>query len=152
MSEPFEVALDPVGAGDAMQRLDRATCLELLATVPMARIGISVAALPVILPVNIALSHPPGGREPVIVIRSGAGSKLSAATSRTVVAVEADHYDPAAHTGWSVLVQGESRILDGTDDLGWASALSLRSWALPAADCFIAVSIDLVSGRRLGLA
>ena len=80
------------------------------------------------------------------------GTKLSAAASHAVVAVEADHYDPFSHTGWSVLVQGESRILESPFELEWASALPLRPWARPEADCFIAVPADLVTGRRLGLA
>ena len=141
----------PPADGNALASVDRSTCLRLLATVPMARIGISVGALPVILPVNITLAQPPDLGEPLIVIRSGVGTKLSAAASRAVVAVEADHYDPMAHTGWSVLVQGESRILDRPGEQEWASTLPLRPWAQPATECFIAVSTDVVSGRRLGL-
>lgn len=38
-----------------MEKLTRAQCLELMATVPVGRIGVSVKALPVILPVNFVL-------------------------------------------------------------------------------------------------
>ena len=154
MTEPFAQSTPVLSApthGRVLESLDRSTCLELLATVAMARIGVTVGALPVILPVIVTLAHPSPDGDPVIVIRSGVGTRLSAAASRAVVAVEADHYDPISHTGWSVLVQGESRILDSPREREWASALPLRPWADPGADCFIAVPADLVTGRRLGL-
>lgn len=40
---------------ETVEKLTRAQCLELMATVPVGRIGVSVRALPVILPVNFVL-------------------------------------------------------------------------------------------------
>ena len=136
----------------ALRTLDRTTCLQLLGTVPVARIGITVNVPPVILPVNVTLAEPLVDGEPVIVIRTGRGTELSAAALGAVVAVEADHYDPMAHVGWSVLVQGRSRIVDGDRELEWAARLPLRPWAQPGAECFIVVSTEVITGRRFGSA
>jgi nitroimidazol reductase NimA-like FMN-containing flavoprotein (pyridoxamine 5'-phosphate oxidase superfamily) len=64
-----------------LETLDRDECLRLLATVPVGRIGLSIGALPAILPVNFAMVGSS------IVIRTVVGSKLDAATRHAVVAV-----------------------------------------------------------------
>lgn len=117
--------------------------LGLLASVPIARIGLSMNALPVVLPVNFVVD----GDQ--LIIRSAAGSKLDAALSHAVVAVEADNFDPISHCGWSVLVRGTSRVITMPAELAHARALTLRPWANEATDRFIAISTDLVSGRRI---
>ncbi|MEV0831043.1 pyridoxamine 5'-phosphate oxidase family protein [Nonomuraea rubra] len=60
-------------------------------------------ALPAVQPVAF---HLDGER---IVIRTGIGSKLAAATRNAVVAFEADEFDPEERTGWSVTVIGHAR-------------------------------------------
>jgi len=152
--QPADIgALDP-GAPDldinGLEDLDRPTCFALLATVPVARIGVTIRALPVILPVNFALATRLPGEDPLLVVRSSRGTKLSAAAINSVVALEADSYDLTTHAGWSVLVQGSSRIIDDADELAWAMTLPLRPWAIREAECHIAISTDLVSGRRFG--
>lgn len=126
-----------------MEILGREECLELLRTQPVARLGLSVQALPVIVPVNFVL------RDDEIVICTSPGSKLAAACDRSVVALEVDDYDSMSHTGWSVLVQGGSRVLSEVDEVDDASHLWLRPWANPSANRWIAVSTDLISGRRI---
>jgi nitroimidazol reductase NimA-like FMN-containing flavoprotein (pyridoxamine 5'-phosphate oxidase superfamily) len=71
-----------------LETLDRGECLRLMATVPVGRIGVSIGALPAILPVNLALVGAS------IVIRTVPGTKLDAATRRPVVAFEVDSYAP----------------------------------------------------------
>jgi nitroimidazol reductase NimA-like FMN-containing flavoprotein (pyridoxamine 5'-phosphate oxidase superfamily) len=145
-------AWTPTGPLDAhgLECLDRTTCLRLLGDAAVARIGVTMGALPVVLPVNFTLARPAPGDEPVLVVRTGRGTKLSAAAAHAIVAVETDQYDPIDHAGWSVLVQGESRIVDRPDEIEWAAALPLRPWAIPDAECFIAISTAIVSGRRFG--
>jgi hypothetical protein len=146
-------AIDRLGrAFDAngIEILDRTTCFQLLATVPIARMGVTIRALPVILPVNFALARRHHDDQPLLIVRSSRGTKLSVAAEGTVVAMEADGYEPLTHAGWSVLVQGSSRIIDDPDELAWAGTLPLRPWANPEAECYIAISTDLVSGRRFG--
>ena len=126
-----------------LEIMDRAECLELLATVPVGRLGLSVDALPVIVPVNFCLDADR------IVIGTGEGSKLDAAVAGAVVAFEADHWDPIDHSGWSVLVQGATSVVTDPADLDRCRDLPLRPWGQPEDLRFVSVSIDLVSGRRL---
>jgi len=133
-----------------VHRIDREECLALLAAEPVARIGISLHALPVILPVNFVLTTQPGSSDPVVVIRSNEGTKLDTALHHSIVAVEADGFDPLSHAGWSVLVQGHSRVLDDPDELAWAQELALEPWADHLAARFIVVDAEVISGRRFG--
>ena len=129
--------------GHGLEVLDRDECLRLLASVPVGRLGLSVDALPVIVPVNFAVD---GDR---LVIGTGEGSKLDAAMAGSVVCLETDRWDPMGHDGWSVLVQGTTSIVDDPDDVARCRALPLRPWGRPEALRYITVGIDLVSGRRL---
>jgi uncharacterized protein len=148
------VPTTPVGTSTdehGLEVLDRDACLGLLDTVSVARIGLTSEALPVVVPVNMVLATLDPTRGPEVVLRSVEGTKLLAALRHAVVAVEADEIDPLYHAGWSVLVRGVSRVLEDPDELEEARRLPLRPWAtLPRADRFIAVSTDVVTGRRVG--
>jgi uncharacterized protein len=128
---------------NGLEILDRAECLRLLAGEALGRIAVSIGALPVILPVNFLLD---GER---ILIRTGDGTKLDAATRDAVVAFEVDHIDPFGHNGWSVCVTGRAGELRDERDLMRAQRLPLPHWAANDVHHFVAVSLDLVSGRRL---
>ena len=127
-----------------MEELTRAQCLELMATVPVGRIGVSVRALPVILPVNFVLV----GES--IVFRTIPGTKLDAATANAVVAFQVDSYALDGTSGWSVLVQGvSSEITDPKDMLALAD-IPLRAWALDdrVATRLVRIESSFISGRR----
>ncbi len=126
-----------------MEIVERSECLRLLKTVPIGRIGLSLNALPVVLPVNFVL------RDDTIIVRTAPGTKLSAAMSNAVVAFEADQFVPITHTGWSVLVQGVSRVLRDPAEIEAARQLPLRPWANEATDWFMAISTEVVNGRRV---
>lgn len=142
------VPVDRIG----LEVLDRQTCLELLATAPIGRVGLSIEALPVVLPVNFLLCTPPWCRDPVIVMCCGDGSKVDAALANHVVALEIDGHDAMAHSGWSVLVQGPTRLLADAPERSWAAGLPLRAWANAEADAFIELATDVIQGRRFGVA
>jgi uncharacterized protein len=118
-------------------------CLQLLAGHSVGRVGLSVGALPVVLPVNYVVD----GDQ--VVLRTGFGSKLSAAMRNAVVCLEVDDIDVVYHTGWSVLVTGTARELTGAE-AERASHLPLRPWSPTAGDHLVAISIELLSGRRIG--
>lgn len=99
------------GAHDA-RSLDRPTCLSLLSSVGVGRVGLSVDALPVIMPVGFRVD---GDR---IVFALPAGDRGAGAVIGTVLAFEADDVDPATGVGWTVLVQGPARLVP--DPLGSA--------------------------------
>ncbi len=124
-----------------LRALDRATCLALLAGERVGRVGISVAALPVILPVNYVV------HDGAILVRTAPGTKLSAALDRAVVAFEVDGIDRAGY-GWSVLVQGPAEVVEDRETTERARLL-LRSWATSEADHVIRISPANVSGRSL---
>ena len=86
--------------GAGLEILEREECLRLLASGGTGRIGLTVRALPAILPVRFVLD---GER---IVVRTGAASTLAAATRSAVVAFETDGRDDEPPREWSVVATG----------------------------------------------
>jgi uncharacterized protein len=126
---------------NGLEVLGRNESLHLLSTAVLGRIAITSGALPTVLPVNFRYD----GRR--ILFRTGVGTKLSAATSHAVVAFEVDEIDPATETGWSVVVTGLAEEVVDPDDL--AQAVPLVRWASGPDSRIVAISPDLVSGRRI---
>jgi len=119
--------------------------MALLAEASVGRLGLSIGALPVILPVNYLLI---GDR---IVFRTVHGTKLDAATRNAVVAFEADQYENDGSAGWSVLVRGIAAETTDHQILTTARSRGLTSWALDGlADHYILIDTEVVTGRRFG--
>jgi nitroimidazol reductase NimA-like FMN-containing flavoprotein (pyridoxamine 5'-phosphate oxidase superfamily) len=129
---------------NGLEILERDECLRLLATATLGRVGVTSGALPSVLPVNFQVV------DEQVVFRTGVGSKLDAATRNAVVAFEVDHMDPIDHSGWSVVITGIAREVSDPDELAAMQAAHIPRWAHGADGRFVAVSTDLVSGRRLG--
>jgi nitroimidazol reductase NimA-like FMN-containing flavoprotein (pyridoxamine 5'-phosphate oxidase superfamily) len=127
-----------------LARLNREECMTLLAHSSFGRVGVSVDALPAILPVTIALL------DDDVVFRTVPGTKLAYAARNAVLAIEVDEYDPKIGEGWSVLVRGVAKQLEADDEIARAQVLFERSW-IPdtAGEHFVRVGCDLVTGRRL---
>lgn len=123
--------------------LDRDECLHLLAATTLGRIGLTSGALPVVLPVNFCFD---GER---ILIHTGPGTKLAAATQDAVVAFEVDEMDPMWHTGWSVLVTGIAHHITDAADLARVDTLPLARWAPRGGGHVISITPKLISGRRI---
>lgn len=128
---------------NGLEVLTRTECLRLLSSRHVGRVGVSIEALPVVLPVNYAVM------DGDIVVRSGPGTKLDAALAGAVVAFEVDLVDEASETGWSVLVQGVATVIAEPAVLAQAQSLSLRPWAGGPKDHFVRISSEHMSGRRL---
>jgi uncharacterized protein len=129
---------------NGLEVLDRDECLRLLGGATIGRVGVSSGALPRVLPVNFRLD---GER---VLIRTGRGTKLDAATANAVVAFEVDEIDPVDQTGWSVLITGVAREVTDPDDLAAVRAQPLARWAPHGPDDRImAISTELVDGRRI---
>jgi uncharacterized protein len=126
-----------------LEVLSREASLALLASVPVGRVVYTDRALPAILPVNFALD---GNR---VVFRTGAGSKLAAAARGAVVAFEADAFDTAAETGWSVMIVGRSYLVEDADEIERLKKLDLRPWVPKERQHFVKVDVTQISGRRL---
>jgi nitroimidazol reductase NimA-like FMN-containing flavoprotein (pyridoxamine 5'-phosphate oxidase superfamily) len=128
---------------NGLQMLDSEECTALLAGAVVGRIAITSNALPVVLPVNFVLL------EDHIVVRTGRGTKLDAATRNTVVAFEVDELDAREGTGWSVLVTGVAHELIAPEEIAAADVSPPARWAPGPEGRYIAISVDMISGRRI---
>lgn len=128
---------------NGLEVLSRDECLRLLGTATLGRVAVSTEALPTILPVSFAFD----GRQ--ILVRTGRGTKLDAATRNAVVAFEVDDVSPLTQTGWSVVVTGVARELTAADDLADARRHPLVRWVSGEDSRVISISTDVVSGRRI---
>ena len=130
-------------SGLELTELSRKECLRLLASVPVGRIGLTIAALPALLPVNFALL------DGDVVFRTVDGAKLHAATVGRVLAFEADGYASNGRSGWSVLVQGVSRLVTDPTELHRALQATVEPWAVDgAADQIVRIPSTVVSGHQ----
>jgi nitroimidazol reductase NimA-like FMN-containing flavoprotein (pyridoxamine 5'-phosphate oxidase superfamily) len=121
-------------------------CFALLGQMPVGRIGITVGALPVILPVNFATV------DGSVIFRTVPGTKLSAATANNVVAFEVDSYEPDGRSGWSVLVQGiASEVTDPASVRRSLAALGTPWGVAEVADRVVTIEMERISGRRFGM-
>ena len=126
-----------------LEVLDQEECLRLLGSATLGRLGVSIGALPVIVPVTYRLV---GDR---IVFRTGLGTKLDAATRGSVVAFEVDQVDATSGAGWSVSVTGLASEVTAIDDLDASVRADIPRWSHPGGERFTMVSTDMVSGRRI---
>jgi uncharacterized protein len=119
------------------------TCLRLLDSVPIGRVGFFKDGEVVILPVN----HLVDGQD--VIFRTGAGSKLSHVGSEKRISFEVDSYDTGTHSGWSVVVNGYTEEVESDGEVRRLSDLGLRSWG-GAADArhWIRIRPMSITGRR----
>jgi nitroimidazol reductase NimA-like FMN-containing flavoprotein (pyridoxamine 5'-phosphate oxidase superfamily) len=97
--------------------MDPDECFVRLGTVAIGRLGLSVGALPAVVPVPFDLD----GDE--VLFHTVAGSALDDASAGAVVAFQADDFRPDG-TGWSVLLQGISAPVGGPGP--WPAGLRAR--------------------------
>jgi nitroimidazol reductase NimA-like FMN-containing flavoprotein (pyridoxamine 5'-phosphate oxidase superfamily) len=120
--------------GDA---LSQRQCWELLATVSVGRLALSVRALPVIVPVQYCLD----GRRLAVCL--GHLELPERSLDEAIIAFTADSIDPVTRSGWSVQVQGRSVIPGGLrvkTDCRW-----------PAVAQVVEIEPGRVSGHRIHL-
>lgn len=128
---------------NGLEVLDRDECLRLLAHKRFGRVGVTDGALPTILPVN----YWSDGTS--VYVRTSPGTKLDAALRDAVVAFEVDDVDMFDHAGWSVVVTGVAREVTDRDELEGLAGAPIGRWAPGPDGHVIAISTELVSGRRL---
>ncbi len=115
----------------------------LLAPGGVGRVGVTIAGLPVIMPVNYAYV------DGEVLFRTGEGTKLNAATQRAVVAFEVDAYDAHSAAGWSVLVIGRSSVVTDPAELARFESCEITPWADGARNNYVRLRPELVTGRRI---
>ena len=118
-------------------------CLALLGSNDFGRIGLSINALPAILPVNYKMV------EGVVVILSASGAKLAAAANHSVVAFEVDKFSPSGAYGWSVLAIGVAFKLEDEPELLARLNGNMEVWIDADAAILIGIRPDIISGRKI---
>ncbi|KOU58109.1 pyridoxamine 5'-phosphate oxidase [Streptomyces sp. MMG1533] len=131
-------------ANDGFRELERQECLRLLAKVPVGRIVHTRRALPAVLPVNFSLDH-----DGAVLLCTSAASELVRAIDGSVVALEADEVDAAAHSGWSVVVTGAASVVTDPTEHERLVRTGPRSWVPWWDEVFVRIEPELVTGREL---
>jgi uncharacterized protein len=136
-----ELATDRAG----LEILHLGDCFGLLKSVPVGRVGFVARGEVVILPVNFAVD----GQD--VVFATGAGSKLSCVEVGHYVGFEADAYDAATATGWSVVVNGFAEIVDSAEEAARLDGIGMTPWGAATAQerVWVRIRPTTVSGRRL---
>jgi nitroimidazol reductase NimA-like FMN-containing flavoprotein (pyridoxamine 5'-phosphate oxidase superfamily) len=136
--------LNPVmKSEDGVRELDRQECLRLLATARVGRIVHTHHALPAVLPVPFCLDA-----DSAVIARTD--SQLVCAIDRVVVAFQADEVDPAAHSGWSVVVIGRATVVTDPAEHARLRRTGPRSWRASHHDIYFHIESELVTGSEFG--
>jgi nitroimidazol reductase NimA-like FMN-containing flavoprotein (pyridoxamine 5'-phosphate oxidase superfamily) len=130
-------------AESGFEALDEEECLDLLHHGSVGRVAVSVGAIPTVLPVNY---HAFNGD---IYFFTAEGTKLAAATRRTVVAFEIDHFDAQNYRGWSVLAVGHTTEVHEPLLRELAVHFPLQPWAPGSRSHLVQIRPTFVSGRRI---
>jgi uncharacterized protein len=125
------------------RELTKSECFALLARERLGRVAVVDDDGPVVFPVNFVLDRH------MVVFRTDEGTKLDAACRGSPVAFEVDGSDPAAHTGWSVLVRGEAIEVTGPGELARLRKLPLAPWAPGAKTHYVRILPAALTGRRI---
>jgi len=128
-----------------LRELTAEECLALLPTVPIGRLVHTARALPAVTPVTFVF-----GAQGVYLRTSAADTGLRAARDGIVVAFEVDEFDRDLRTGWSVVVLGHAREVDDPAVLAEVALLGLQPWAGGDREQVVHVSLEVVTGRRIG--
>jgi uncharacterized protein len=118
-------------------------CRTLLSSAPLGRVGVSVNALPVILPVAYRVELD------TVWFFTEAGTKLHAAATNSVVAFEVDELDE--NRGWSVLVIGQSFLCVDDDLITRLRSAGLKAIAPGIRSELVGIPVQHISGRRFSL-
>nr|WP_264086389.1 pyridoxamine 5'-phosphate oxidase family protein [Amycolatopsis lexingtonensis] len=119
-----------------------ARCRELLASVPLGRLGFVRDGRPAIRPVNFTVAGD------AIWLRAGRSSWADRLDGQPVT-FEADAYDARGRTGWSVIVSGIATLTTDVETVAAQLGAGLRSWAPPPRDRLLRIRVDRIEGRRL---
>lgn len=131
---------------NGLRVLGREECLQRLRRSTIGRVGVSSAALPLILPVGFVV------HADRIVLRTSPGTRLEAALDDAVVCFEADEFDVAARSGWSVVLTGRSEVLARDDERYHLASMVLPEWGSGDGGSVVAISPAIMTGRELSSA
>ncbi|WP_416985445.1 pyridoxamine 5'-phosphate oxidase family protein [Streptomyces sp. T028] len=130
--------------GNGFRALDRQECLRLLAEVPVGRVVYTRQALPAVLPVNFSLDT-----DASVLLCTSSASDLVRAVDGFVVAFEADEFDGATRSGWSVVVTGRATVVTDPAEHERLSRTGPGSWMPLRDEVFVRIESEMVTGREL---
>ena len=125
---------------EAIAELTEQESWELLAGVPIGRLGTTIGDDIELFPVNHVVDNG------TVVFRTSQGSKLFELTVNSKVVYEVDAYDDKG--GGSVVVHGEAEVVSGSAAIERAEQLPLRPWIPTVKTHFVRIHPNRVSGRR----
>jgi len=133
----------PPGAGQAglhpvLEHLTTQQCENHLSAGGVGRIVLSGASGPEAFPVNFMFTNR------TVIFRT---SDAMAGTISGVVAFEVDHIDETMSEGWSVLVRGHARLIEGSAERLALARLDLEPWAGGARLNVVGITPFEISGR-----
>jgi transcriptional regulator with XRE-family HTH domain len=133
----------PPGAGragphPALECLTPAQCEDYLAAGGVGRIILSTGSGPVAFPVNFVFVRG------CVIFRT---SDAMVANISGVVAFEVDQVDEGMSEGWSVLVRGHARLIEGTEFRLVAAGLDIEPWAGGARLNVVSIAPFEITGR-----
>ena len=123
--------------------LNETDCEELLRAGLVGRVAACTPNGPHIIPVNYSVV------DDAIVLRTTPYSLLGSQVRGTVLALEVDQFDYERKRGWSVVVQGASRVVTDLSERNRVRRLIVDPWAVDGtADRTVRITSTLISGRR----
>jgi len=126
-----------MGKTSGGETLTREDCLHLLAGADLARVVLSVRALPVALPARIALTS-----DGHLLLASNEEAVVLAARRGDVISVQIDGLEPDGST-WSVMVSGIASLAVVTEELRASMHHALEHGAT-----LYAMPLSVLSGQR----
>jgi transcriptional regulator with XRE-family HTH domain len=127
------------GPNPALEGLTPAQCEQHLSAGGVGRIILSTGSGPVAYPVNFVFARG------CVIFRT---SDAMVDNISGVVAFEVDHVDEAMSEGWSVLVRGHARLIEGAElRLVVAAGLDLEPWAGGARINVVSIAPFEITGR-----
>lgn len=128
--------------GQATGKLTFDECWDLLEGDTLGRLGLVVDGHAEIFPVNYVVHRRS------IVFRTSGVTKLWNAKSERPAALEIDGYDAHTEEAWSVVVRGETEIIEDQADKDAVDSLGLEPWQPGEKAHYIRLSARVVTGRR----
>ena len=138
------VRTDPPRDHAGLEVLGYDECLRLAGSEPVGRIAFAQGGDIHVFPVNHCVL------DGLVAFRTADGAKLGAAMDGSVVAFEADHYEPDRQAGWSVLIKGRAELVTDSTLLLRLRTTGLQPWLnrMERPD-WVVIRPDTVTGRRL---
>lgn len=125
-----------------IEKLSFDDCWELLDTDTVGRLAIVVDGHPEIFPVNYVVHLRS------IVFRTDPGTKLWGAKMERLAALEIDGYDSATELAWSVVVRGDTEIVEDQAVKDAVDSLGLEPWQPGEKAHYVRLNAKALTGRR----